>query len=63
MEKILKVQIKSQYGLTRVYPICEDAKIFCKMLKQETFTQADIDFLKALGYKFELVQEEPKIKL
>lgn len=51
----IKVQIKSSYGKSYVYPACEISKGLIKLLAVKTFTQHHIDCLKELGYELEVV--------
>lgn len=46
----ITVEIKSVYGNTTIYPVCEKAKIFAKLVGQKTLTQANINNIKDLGY-------------
>ena len=46
----LIVQIKNVYGSEKIYPYCEDAKTFCKLLGQTTLTDINIKYIKELGY-------------
>ena len=56
MEKILHVKKKNVFGNELVYPVCKDAILFTKLLKQETFTTDDMAKIKPLGYTFEHVE-------
>lgn len=51
--KIL-VEIKNVYGRELVYPICNKANLFCQMLRRQTLTRDDIEYIKALGYTIEV---------
>lgn len=51
----IKVQIKSSYGKSYVYPACEISKGLIKLLAVKTFTQHHIDCLKELGYELEVI--------
>lgn len=52
------VQIKNVYGTNLVYPVCEHAKTFAKLVNQATLTPTDIGLIKSLGYTVE-VQSHP----
>lgn len=56
MEMKLLVQIKSVYGVEKIYPINEQAAIFAGMLKQLTLTRDNIESIKRLGYVVEVMQ-------
>lgn len=49
--KAITVQVRDVYGMEKVYPLSEDAFIFCEMLNQKTLTEDNIKYIKALGYK------------
>ena len=46
----ITVKIKNVYGKDTIYPVCDKAKIFAKMVGQTTLTQRDINNIKELGY-------------
>lgn len=48
--KEITVQIKNRYGNDLIYPVCDNAKIFAKMLGQNTLTSTNIAAIRALGY-------------
>tara|TARA_R100000081_G_C4650495_1_gene82483 strand:+ start:276 stop:455 length:180 start_codon:yes stop_codon:yes gene_type:complete len=56
MEKILYVKKKNVFGNELVYPVCKDAILFTKLLKQESLTTDDIAKIKSLGYTFKHVE-------
>lgn len=55
MKFIIQVSIRNVYGVEKIYPICETAKLFTNLLGQTTLTQDDVRNIKALGYSFEVV--------
>lgn len=55
--KKITVKIKSVYGVDKIYPACEYSQIFCKLVRQSTLTQQDINYIKALGYEIQLEQK------
>lgn len=57
---VLKVKIGNQYGQRVIHPACEKSNLFCDLLQCKTFTQRQIDKLKALGYTLKVVQDLPK---
>jgi hypothetical protein len=54
----IEVKIKNVYGNQRIYPVCQNAKLFCALTKTETITFQSLDVIKALGYKIVVVQEQ-----
>jgi len=46
----IKVEPRSNYGETRIYPKCEKSKIFAEMLGQATLTPRNIQAIIKLGY-------------
>ena len=52
----IKVQIRQVYGRDFIYPHCDTAKKFAELIRQKTFTELDIERIKALGYKVEVHQ-------
>lgn len=53
----ISVRLKSNYGNQAIYPVCDKAKTFAKMLGQSTLTKFDIEYIKQLGY---IVTVEPE---
>jgi hypothetical protein len=44
------VEPRTVYGNTNIYPKCEKAKLFAKLVDQKTLTQDNLDIIKQLGY-------------
>lgn len=59
MELLITVEIKTVYGNTTIYPVCEKAKLFAKYKGQKSLTNQDIIVIKELGYR---VIVQPTIK-
>ena len=57
----ITVTIKSVYGVERIYPVCETAKIFTRLLGSATLTRRNIDHIKQLGYSVTCVSEQPTV--
>jgi hypothetical protein len=55
----IRVNIKSVYGEEKIYPACQKAVTFCKMLGQKTLTTANIASIKQLGFQVEVVSTLP----
>lgn len=56
---MITVRIKNNYGQDTIYPVCEKAKTFSKMLGQKTLTRGDINNIKELGYAVDVETEAP----
>jgi len=57
LDKILYVK-RNVCGNELVYPVCKDAILFTKLLKQESLTTDDIARIKSLGYTFKHIEEK-----
>jgi hypothetical protein len=55
----IKVEIKSVFGNKKIYPACEKAQGFCKLIGQKTLTDRDIDRIKELGYEVLVQSSHP----
>lgn len=55
----IKVEIKSVFGVEKIYPACETAEGFCKLIGQKTLTERDINRIKALGYEVQVQSSHP----
>ena len=55
----LVVSKKNVYGVERVYPICNKAKLFARISGNKTLLPEDIELIKKLGYN--LTTESEKI--
>ena len=56
----LQIQFRSVYGNDLVYPVCDQAKLFAKLLNVKTFNHHQIETIKQLGYGFEAVTVQPR---
>lgn len=61
MEKVIKVKIRSIFGVDRIYPACETAEIFRKIGGTATLMPTVIENIKELGYK--VVVQHDKMEL
>jgi hypothetical protein len=52
----LTVEIKSVYGVERIYAVCNNAKLITKLKQSKTLSKEDISILKELGYRIEAKQ-------
>ena len=54
----LIVSKKNVYGVERVYPVCNKAKLFARISGNKTLLEEDRKLIKQLGYTFTTKQEE-----
>ena len=54
----LVVEKKNVYGVERVYPVCNKAKILTALTGQKTLLPCDIKLIKKLGYTLTTKPEE-----
>ena len=54
----LIVEKKNVYGVERVYPVCNKAKLFARISGNKTLLPEVIEQIKKLGYKLTTKQEE-----
>jgi hypothetical protein len=50
------IKEKSVYGRTLMYPGCDVSNLFAGLIKSKTFTFHDLELIKGLGYKVELIE-------
>ena len=53
------VEVKSVYGVETVYPVCEKAKLFAKMLGTKTLTHDALCHIEQLGFLIEQAAPKP----
>ena len=58
MSTSLIVEKKNVYGVERVYPVCNKAKILTTLTGNKTLLDVDIKLIKQLGYTFSTKSEE-----
>ena len=58
MSTSLIVEKKNVYGVERVYPVCNKAKILTALTGNKTLLPEVIEEIKKLGYKLSTKQEE-----
>ncbi len=51
----IQVTVRNVYGKETVYPICEKAHTFAKLVGQKTLTMSQLRTIKELGYEIEAV--------
>lgn len=52
----LIVEVKSVYGVERIYAVCNNAKLITKLKQSKTLNKEDISILRELGYTIETKQ-------
>jgi len=52
----LTVEIKSVYGVERIYAVCNNAKLITKLKQSKTLSKDDISILRELGYTIQTKQ-------
>jgi len=53
----LTIEIKSVYGVERIYAVWNNAKLITKLKNSKTLSKEDISILRELGYKIETKQQ------
>jgi hypothetical protein len=53
----ITVEIKSVYGVERIYAVCNNAKLITKLKQSKTLSKEDISILKELGYTIQTKQQ------
>lgn len=51
MAQQIKIQLRSIYGETKAYPLCDKAKTFADMLGTKTLTPSALQHIKRLGFE------------
>ena len=54
----LIVKKRQSYGRELIYPVCEHAQLFCRLLNCKTFSRDQIEQIKRLGFVFEIDPNE-----
>jgi len=52
----LTIEIKSVYGVERIYAVCNNAKLITKLKQSKTLSKDDISILRELGYTIQTKQ-------
>ena len=50
----IKIQIKTVYGVDKVYPACPTSAIFARMIGTKTLSDSALRDIAALGYNIEI---------
>ena len=54
----ITVEIREVYGQSKIYPVCDKAKIFADIAGTRTLLPRDIQRIQALGYEVIIKQRE-----
>ena len=57
----ITVEIRDVYGQSRVYPVCDKAKLFADIAGTTTILPRDIQRIQELGYEVVVKQQEMKL--
>ena len=55
---MITVKIRNVYGNERIYPVCEKAQLFARMVGAQTLTREVLAKIKELGYSVEVQAQE-----
>ena len=58
MDNRINIRVAYQYGTRRLYPEGRTGSIICALLGRKTLTEHDVLQPKALGYEFEITNQE-----
>lgn len=51
----IQIEMKEVYGETKVYPVCEKAKLLARIAGTKTLTRPVLEDIERLGYQLELI--------
>ena len=57
----ITVEIREVYGQSKIYPVCDKAKIFAEIAGTTTLLPRDIQRIQVLGYEVLVKQKEMKL--
>lgn len=55
MDKQIKVERRDVYGVTKYYPVCDNARLFARIAKTITLTPEVLKHAQSLGFSLTLV--------
>lgn len=55
----INVEIKTIYGVDKIYPACPKAEVFCKLVNQKTLTERDVELIKQLNIEVKVANSRP----
>ncbi len=50
MTNSITIEVKSVYGVMKIYPVCEKAKLFAEIAGSKTLTLGTVRKIERLGY-------------
>lgn len=59
----IQIEMKEVYGETKVYPVCEKAKLFARIAGTKTLTRPVLEDIERLGYQLELMVNPKYLEL
>ncbi len=59
----IQIEMKEDYGETKVYPVCEKAKLFARIAGTKTLTRPVLEDIERLGYQLELMVNPKYLEL
>ena len=59
-DKTIVVSVRSVYGVDKIYPACETAKLFADIAGTTTLREPDLRRIQKLGYQIVVSQPPPK---
>jgi len=59
----IQVEVKDVYGTTKVYPVCQKAKLFSKIANTKTLTEETLKNIERLGYQLEVIVSPKYLEL
>jgi hypothetical protein len=57
----ITVEIREVYGQSKIYPVCDKAKLFADIAGTTTILPRDIQRIQELGYEVVVKQQEMKL--
>ena len=57
----ITVEIREVYGQSKIYPVCDKAKVFADIAGTTTLLPRDIQRIQVLGYEVLVKQREMKL--
>ena len=57
----ITVEIREVYGQSKIYPVCDKAKLFADIAGTTTILPRDIQRIQELGYEVVVKQQELKL--
>ena len=45
------ITVKNVYGVERIFPVNDTAKLFCELIGRKTFDESHLTVIRSLGYE------------